>query len=81
MIRRRAPASPLRMEIVDELRDRGSSSIAELAAALVRPQPSLYYHVHRLVKAGVVRGKEKRQAGAAGWRPSTARAQGCALGV
>jgi predicted ArsR family transcriptional regulator len=50
------------MEIVEEIRDRGPSSIAELAAALVRPQPSLYFHIHKLVKAGVVRVKEKRKA-------------------
>ena len=60
---RRSPlVLPLRMEIVEELLSRGPSSIAELARALVRPQSSLYYHVHKLVKAGVVREKEHRKA-------------------
>src|SRR5262245_34932762 len=62
MARTRAPASPLRMDIVEEIRDRGPSSIAELAEALVRPKTSLYFHVHKLQEAGVVRGRKERKA-------------------
>lgn len=46
---RRSPASPLRTEIVDEIRKRGPSSLAKLAAALVRPKTALYFHVQRLL--------------------------------
>src|SRR5690349_13731460 len=59
----RALASPLRQEIVDVLEVAGPCSIAELAARLDRAPDSLYFHLRRLVKTGLVIEVERRRAG------------------
>ena len=41
-------------EIVDALSSQGPSSVKELGAHLGRPAASLYYHVRKLVRAGLV---------------------------
>ncbi|HUR26756.1 MAG TPA: helix-turn-helix domain-containing protein, partial [Planctomycetota bacterium] len=58
-----ALASPLRQEIVDVLDAAGPCSIAELAQRLGRPPDSLYFHLRRLVKTGLVVEVERRRAG------------------
>ena len=55
-----ALVSPGRMELVDCLQALGPATIAEIGASLARKPASLYYHVHRLVAAGLVRVKAKR---------------------
>lgn len=50
----RALASPLRQELLDVLEAAGPSSIADLAARLGRAADSLYFHVRRLLKVGLV---------------------------
>ena len=48
-------ASPARQEIIDTVEALGgAATIAELAAQLGRPADGLYYHVHRLVRAGLL---------------------------
>ena len=52
-----ALASPVRQEIVDTVEALGGgATIAELAAELGRPADGLYYHVRRLVTAGLLVG-------------------------
>src|SRR5262245_47733719 len=51
-----ALASPVRQEIIDTLEALGGATIAELAGALGRPADGLYYHVRRLVRAGLLVG-------------------------
>ncbi len=50
----RALVSPVCQEIVDGLAASGPASIAELAQHLGRPADALYFHVRRLVAAGLV---------------------------
>ncbi len=50
----RALASPARQEIVDALVAAGPCSIVELAAHTGRAPDSLYFHVRRLIKVGLV---------------------------
>lgn len=59
----RALESPTRQEIVDALAVLGPSSIADLAGHLGRAADSLYFHVRRLVKVGIVRELEPRGQG------------------
>jgi len=47
-------ASPVRQEILDCIIACGRCSIAELAAQLGRKPDSLYYHVRKLVKVGLL---------------------------
>jgi predicted transcriptional regulator len=50
-----ALASPARQELVDTVEALGgAATIAELAAQLGRPADGLYYHVRRLVRAGLL---------------------------
>ncbi len=52
-----ALASPVRQEIIDTIEALGGgATIAELAAELGRPADGLYYHVRRLVRAGLLAG-------------------------
>jgi DNA-binding transcriptional ArsR family regulator len=51
-----ALASPVRQEIIDTVEALGSATIAELAVQLGRPADGLYYHVRRLVRAGLLVG-------------------------
>jgi DNA-binding transcriptional ArsR family regulator len=49
-----ALASPVRQEIADCLAAGGPMSVAELAAELGRTPPSLYFHVQRMLQAGLI---------------------------
>ncbi len=59
----RALRTPVRQEIVGAFRRLGASSVKEIAAEIGRAPETLYYHVHELVKAGIVREKSRRPAG------------------
>ncbi len=50
----RVIATPVRQEIVTILEEMQEFSVRELAEHLGRPVESVYYHVHQLVKAGLV---------------------------
>ncbi len=52
-----ALASPVRQEIIDTIEALGGATIAELASQLGRPADGLYYHVRRLVRAGLLVGR------------------------
>jgi len=58
-----ALASPLRQELFDVLESAGPCSIAELAQRLARAPDSLYFHVRRLLKVGLLVEHERRQEG------------------
>src|SRR5512143_3008332 len=48
--------SPVRQEIVDTIESIGGDvAVADIAAQLGRPADGLYYHLRRLVNAGVLR--------------------------
>lgn len=57
-----ALTSPVRGEIVDVVDLMGASSIAEIATVIGRPVDSLYYHVRKLLKVGLLVETEKRKA-------------------
>ncbi len=59
----RALRTPLRQEIVHTMSLLGSASVKELASALGRSPASLYYHVHELEDAGLIRKKTTRRSG------------------
>jgi len=59
----RALASPARQEVVDALVAAGPCSVAELAAHTGRAPDSLYFHVNRLVKVGLVVEQARRPTG------------------
>lgn len=59
----RALASPLRQEIFDVLEAAGPCSVAELAQRLARAPDSLYFHLRRLARVGLVVELERRQVG------------------
>ena len=48
-------AAAARQEIFDVLEQRGTVSVAELAAVLGRPADGLYFHLRALTRAGLVR--------------------------
>lgn len=50
----RALTSPVRQEIVDLLSAGGPASIAAIAAHLGRPADGLYFHIRRLLRAGLL---------------------------
>ena len=50
-----ALAASARQEIVDVLEQMGTTSVAELAAALGRPADALYFHLRELTRVGLVR--------------------------
>jgi predicted transcriptional regulator len=58
-----ALTSAARQEIVDVLTQMGTVSIAELAETLDRPPDALYYHLHILVRAGLVESAGSRKTG------------------
>jgi DNA-binding transcriptional ArsR family regulator len=49
-----ALAAAARQEIVDVLEQMGTTSVAELAAALGRPADALYFHLRALTRVGLV---------------------------
>lgn len=56
-----ALTSPLRLEILEHLLVTQKASVAEIAARMGRPADSLYYHIKKLVAAGLlVRAGERR---------------------
>lgn len=59
----RALASPARQEVVDALVAAGPASVAELAEHLGRAPDSLYFHLRRLEKVGLVREVGRRKSG------------------
>ncbi len=59
----RALSSPLRMEILQAFSPEGRLTVAELAERLSRPRGSLYYHVRKLTKIGVLVEVEQRPVG------------------
>ncbi len=59
----RALASPTRQDIVDALESAGPCSIAALALLLNRPADSLYFHIRRLLKVGLVIESDRRKDG------------------
>ncbi len=59
----RALRTPLRQEIVRTLGRTGPVSVRELAELLDRAPASLYYHVHELEDAGILRQTGTRPAG------------------
>jgi len=58
-----ALASPVRQEIVNATIAIGPCSVAELAELLGRAQDSLYYHVRKLVRLGLLVERGERGAG------------------
>ena len=53
-------ASPLRQQVVATVAELGECSISELASELGCPADSLYYHVRKLAKAGLLLSGGKR---------------------
>jgi DNA-binding Lrp family transcriptional regulator len=58
-----AVASPVRMEIIRHLQSHERCTVAELASYMRRSADSLYYHVRRLLEAGVLERVGSRPAG------------------
>ncbi len=61
----RALRTPLRQEILSALDRPGGASVRELATTLGRKPASLYYHVHDLVRVGLVEGGRYAAGGSA----------------
>ncbi len=59
----RALRTPLRQEILQTMSLLGSASVKEIASALGRAPASLYYHIHELNNAGLIRAKAERRSG------------------
>jgi DNA-binding transcriptional ArsR family regulator len=58
-----AVASPVRMEIIRHLQSHERCTVGELAGYMRRSADSLYYHVRRLLEAGVLERVGSRPAG------------------
>lgn len=56
----RALRTPLRQEILGALQRLGGGSVKEVALELSRAPASLYYHIHALAEAGLVRKARER---------------------
>ena len=59
----RALRTPVRQEILGALERLGGGSVKDVARELGRAPATLYYHVHALVEAGLVRESGQRPAG------------------
>jgi len=57
-----AISSPIRAKIVSIMENREEYSVREMAEHLGMRAESIYYHVHELVKAGLLIGKRQRPA-------------------
>lgn len=57
----KALTSPVRGEIIDLIELTGPMSVAEMAEHMGRPLDSLYYHVRRLLKVGLLVETDKRK--------------------
>ena len=55
-----AISSPVRAQIIGLMENREAYSVRELAEYLGMPMESLYYHIHHLVKAGLLVRKGER---------------------
>ena len=64
----RVLASPLRQLVLDTLEALGVASVAKLATALQLPADRLYFHLHALERAGLVRAVSRVRRGG---RPGT----------
>jgi len=64
-IQREALASPLRLEIVSFFEHGRELSVRDVAARLDRPIASLYFHVHKLVRSGLLVESSSRGRGPA----------------
>jgi DNA-binding transcriptional ArsR family regulator len=56
-----ALASPIRGEIIDVVELLGPLTVAEIASVLGRPADSLYYHVRKLLRVGLLVERETRR--------------------
>ena len=54
-------ASALRGEILDTLMVSGPLSVSDLAHELARPADSLYYHIHKMLDAGILKKRSVRK--------------------
>lgn len=72
----RALRTPLRQEIVRAVIATGPCTVKELARELDRPPASLYYHLHELTRAGILRQCTNEQRGAGKRRAPSDRAAG-----
>ena len=61
-----AVSSPLRLELLEHLRQAGSASVADLARLTGRPATALHYHVNLLHAAGLLRVARRRATGKRG---------------
>jgi hypothetical protein len=59
-------SSPLRLELLEHLRQAGSASVADLARLTGRPATALHYHVNMLHAAGLLRVARRRPTGKRG---------------
>lgn len=59
----KAISSPARFEMIEFMRAVAPCSLAELGERMDRPADSLYHHIRRLQKAGIVELIEKRKVG------------------
>jgi len=59
----RALRTPLRQEVLAAVQQMRTASVKDVAAELGRKPASLYYHVHDLVRVGLVRAAGTRPAG------------------
>ncbi len=59
----RALRTPIRQEILGALERLGGGSVKEVAAELGRAPASLYYHIHELANAGLIKEIGKQVAG------------------
>lgn len=69
----RVLASPMRQLVLDTLEALGIASVAELATTLQVPADRLYFHLHALERAGLVRAVSRVRRGG---RPGTVYAPG-----
>ena len=60
----RALRTPLRREILEALIRVGRASVRDLASEVGREPAALYYHVHGLTRAGLIRKSGTRRGGA-----------------
>jgi predicted transcriptional regulator len=58
-----ALTSPVRMEVVESLETFGPMTVARLAERMERPADSLYYHMRKLERVGIVVETERKRSG------------------
>ena len=60
----RALASPVAMELIEAFQTGGAATVADLGPGMGRKATSLYYHIKKLVRVGLVRRVGSRRSGA-----------------